>query len=171
MQVAFPLSSFANCRTIGNSYTHYRVSEDSFVATVTGVTVPIEKVITNHPYPECEQMTWAGFDVTFPVRENVIIQVSYQMQSTGIDFIQDLEYILETGAGWAGPIQHGDVIVKFPYPATSENVLPESTPGFQLRENEVVWSFDNLEPTSANNIRIPWFPPTSGRKSSPCARN
>jgi hypothetical protein len=71
-----------------------------------------------------------------------------------VDSMQNIEYILETGAGWAGPIKRGYVVVKFPYTATTENVLAESTPGYQFLYNEIFWSFENLEPTSENNIQV-----------------
>lgn len=164
MQVIFPLESFSNCRMGfggGNSYTNYFIIEDSFQVVLDGTTVPIQKVITDHPDKSvqglgdyCDKMSWAGFDVTFPVDEDVIIRIQYTMESMGVDSMQNIEYILETGAGWAGPIQRGYVIVKFPYAATAENVLSGSTPGYQFLYNEAFWSFENLEPTSENNIQI-----------------
>jgi hypothetical protein len=161
MQVVFPLESFSNCREGyggGNSYTHYFVQEDSFSAIIDGSEAPIKKVVTDHPYKidgVCDQMTWAGFDVVFPVDEDVMIKVQYVMETMGsADSMQNIEYILETGAGWAGPIKRGYVIVKFPYIATTENVLSASTPGYQFLYNEIFWSFENLEPTFENNIQI-----------------
>lgn len=68
--------------------------------------------------------------------------------------MQNIEYILETGSGWAGPIKRGYIVVKFPYMATTENVLSDTTPGYQFLYNEIFWSFENLEPTSVNNIQI-----------------
>jgi hypothetical protein len=174
MQVIFPLESFSNCRLGfggGNSYTTYLVNADSFQVLVNGNPVPVEKVVTEHPDKDvqglgdtCKQMTWAGFDVTFPAGEDVVIRVEYDMESTGVDSMQNIEYILETGAGWAGPIQRGYVIVKFPYSASVENVLPESTPGYQFLYNEVYWSFENLEPTSDNNIQVSIVSPHTWQK-------
>lgn len=161
MQVIFPLESFSNCRMGfggGNSYTNYFVQEDSFAATVDGTIVPIQKVVTDHPHRVdnvCVQMNWAGFHVTFPVDDDVVIKVQYVMETLGgADAMQNIEYILETGAGWAGPIQRAYVIVKLPYAATTENVLPNSSFGYQFLYNEVFWSFENLEPTSDDNIQV-----------------
>ncbi len=165
MQAIFPLESFSSCigqNETANSYTEYSIQEESFSVTVEGAPVPVRKVITDHPYKDlvaianmCEKMTWAGFDVTFPVDEDVVIKVQYVMETImSADSIQNIHYILETGAGWAGSIQQAYVIVKFPYTATTENVLPESTPGYQFLYNEVFWSFQNLEPTSENNIQV-----------------
>ncbi|MFT3891427.1 MAG: hypothetical protein QM730_07310 [Anaerolineales bacterium] len=170
MQVIFPLESFSNCRWGyggGNSYTQYFVQEASFEAVVDGAIVPIQKVVTDHPYKvipieECENMNWAGFNVTFPVGEDVVIRVRYVMEADSADSMQNIEYILETGAGWAGPIERGYVIVKFPYTATRENILSESTtPGYQFLYNEVFWSFGDLEPTDENNINVSIVSPST----------
>jgi hypothetical protein len=166
MQAVFPLESFSRCiwqNERSNSYATYLIQEETFDVLVDGVDIPIQKIVTDHPYKDltgvpngCDdlKMTWAGFDITFPVDEDIVIRVQYVMDAVAGDTVQNIEYILETGAGWAGPIQRGYVIVKFPYMATTENVLPESTPGYQFLYNEVFWSFENLEPTSENNIQV-----------------
>lgn len=165
MQAIFPLESFTNCRmgysSGNNSYTAYYVKEDSFSVMVSGNNVPIQKVVTDHPYKNntdngeaCSKMSWAGFDVIFPAGEDIVVRVQYSMEVDMVDYMQNIEYILETGAGWAGPIKQAYVIVKFPYAATSENVLSESTPGYQFLYNEIFWSFENLEPTDKNNIQV-----------------
>jgi hypothetical protein len=167
MQVVFPLENVADCDemgTMGNSYTYYSILADSFGVTVSGNPIPVQKVVTDHPHEGCGQMTWAGFEVTFPPGEDVVIKAQYTMESMDVDFMQNIEYILETGAGWAGPIQRGYVIVKFPYTASVENVLPESTPGYQFLYNEVFWSFENLEPTSDNNIQVSIVSPDAWQK-------
>ncbi|HKJ39344.1 MAG TPA: hypothetical protein VJ972_11250 [Anaerolineales bacterium] len=167
MQVVFPLDSFTFCgfgSEMGNSYTYYYAKEDSFNVMVNGVILPVQKVITDNPRGECPHMTWAGFDVTFPVDEDVVIRVNYVMETYNVDVMQNIEYILETGAGWYGPIEHGYVIVKFPYTATTENVLSASTPGYQFLYNEVFWSFENLEPTNEDNIQLSIVSPDAWQK-------
>jgi hypothetical protein len=181
MQAVFPLESFSNCiwqNGRSNSYTHYEINENSFNVLVSGVNVPVQKVVTDHPYKNrigdpngCDQMTWAGFDITFPAQEDVVVKVQYGMESLMGDFMQNIEYILETGAGWAGPIQRGYVIVKFPYGATAENVLSESTAGYQFLYNEVFWSFENLEPTSSDNIQVSIISPGIWQKILSIKRN
>jgi hypothetical protein len=174
MQAIFPLESFTNCESgvgMGNSYTYYSVNQDSFEVMIDGNIVPIKKVVTAHPHQGCEHMTWAGFDITFPVDEDVVIRVNYVMESLGVDDMQNIEYILETGAGWAGPIQRGYVVIKFPYTATTENVLSESTPGYQFLYNEIFWSFENLEPTSDDNIQISILSPGTWQEILSLRRN
>ena len=174
MQAIFPLESFSGC--IGqdersNSYVEYSIKEETFTVVIDGVDVPIEKVSTDHPYKnaggisnQCDEMTWAGFDASFPADEDVVIRVQYVMDAASGDSMQNIEYILETGAGWAGPIERGYVIVKFPYSATTENVLPESTPGYQFLYNEVFWSFENLEPIRGDNIQVSIVSPAAWQK-------
>ncbi len=158
MQAIFPLESFTECQPqdvgIRDSDTYYMVTPYSFEVLINGKGVPVQNVVTKHPHEGCEQMTWAGFDVTFPAEEDVTIRVEYMLESVGMDLMHTIEYILETGAGWAGPIRRGEVIVKFPYEVTTENVLAKSTPGYQIRHNELVWSFENLEPTPQDNLQI-----------------
>jgi hypothetical protein len=95
---------------------------------------------------------WASFEVPFPVGKQIQIDVTYQMQSTGYLPQARFDYILETGAGWLGPIGSGEIILTLPYPATSENInQSESIKGGQILGNTINWNFINLEPTNADN--------------------
>lgn len=102
-------------------------------------------------------MNWAGFEVTFPSGRDVLIKVSYAM-NTYSESIQNLEYILETGAGWKGPIQKGIIVFRFPY-AIEDNILKGTTPGYRIQHNEISWTFENLEPTRESNIAISYVAP------------
>jgi hypothetical protein len=99
-------------------------------------------------------MRWIGFQVTFPTDTDVVITVSYIMGSVGSDGMQNIDYVLETGAGWYGPIERAYIVAKFPYVASHENILKSTSPGYQMLYNEIFWSFQNLEPTSKDNIRV-----------------
>ncbi len=117
------------------------------------------------------EMPWAVFDVGFPPGDDVSIEVSYTVQGFGIYPYENFRYILETGAGWKDAIGSADVIVRLPYEANARNVWVEftegyavTTPGFEFRGNEVRWHFENLEPTSENNIEISLLPPSMWQK-------
>ncbi len=66
----------------------------------------------------------------------------------------DFYYILETGAGWRGPIGQGDIIFKFPYAATLEMLeqndgfirpeYPTRTLSFVVEGNQLLWHFGAL---------------------------
>lgn len=111
------------------------------------------------------EMPWAVFDVGFPPGDDVSIEVSYTVQGFGIYPYENFRYILETGAGWKDAIGSADVIVRLPYEASDRNVWVEaSTLGLTLYGNEVRWHFENLEPTSENNIEISLLPPSMWQK-------
>ncbi len=111
------------------------------------------------PYGGYPILYWAAFGVTFPPEKDVVITVSYEMISgssdtePGTNFV----YILETGSGWYGPIGEGDIILRLPYQANSTNVILESsTDGGIFRGKEVLWHFEDLEPTDNWDVKIQW---------------
>ncbi|RPI22909.1 MAG: hypothetical protein EHM70_23195, partial [Chloroflexota bacterium] len=167
MQVVFPLDNFNECFhhddfPLPPTYTgrpFYR--EDSFEVHVDGEPLTVTQVTTEHPYHGqsfCDQyeMIWAGFNVIFPTGRDVLIRVSYVMDSTSVGDIglESFSYVLETGGAWKGPIERGYVIFRFPGIADEEQVFEGTSPGYQILYNEVFWSFQNLEPTSEDNIYI-----------------
>jgi hypothetical protein len=154
MKAVFPSRSGPACRGVlqGDSFTYYSILQDSFQVSVDAVDVPTSTL--EAPYGDCPDYPWMAFDVTFPVHEDVLVKVSYVMETEKVDFAQNIYYILETGAGWKGDIDQGDIILKYPYAVTSENILSSSTQGYQILYNEIFWSFQDLEPTSEDNIQI-----------------
>jgi hypothetical protein len=154
MQAVFPSQSLPICHgnTSGDSFTFYNIIQDSFEVAIDGVVVPTS--VLEAPYGECLDYPWLAFDINFPVNKEVLVKVSYIMETFNVDSAQNIDYILETGAGWKGKIGRGYIILKFPYAVTSENVLSGATKGYQILYNEVFWSFQDLEPTSENNIHI-----------------
>jgi hypothetical protein len=171
MQAIFPMGSLKDCAYLhdsnsyseSTSYTEYSIKNDSFEIFIDGTPVATKIVTTSHPYkniyPECETMDWIGFDVTFPVNIDVVIIVKYVMDADYTDYMQNLSYVLETGAGWYGPIERAYVIFKLPYAVDDEMFLEATTPGFQKLYNEIFWSFQNLEPTSKDNIQVLFVSP------------
>jgi len=168
MQVVFPLDDFNNCSTNPNlkiipSYTRLSILRDSFKVNIGGIPAEVTDVTTDHPHKTegvCDYLHWAAFDVSFPANRDVLVRVSYLMAYGGgePDYIENLEYILETGAGWKGPITKGYIILRFPY-IVEDNILPGTTSGYVKTYNELFWSFGNLEPTSDNNIFISYIEP------------
>src|SRR5215207_5471960 len=158
MQAIFPLEDLScGYYGAGLSYTSYSILQNTFTVSVDGNPAAVKSVITAHPRKIsgiCEEASWAAFDVTFPVDTDVLIHINYEMESVGNDEFQNIEYILETGAGWKGPIKQGYIIMKFPYSVGPQNVLMGTTSGYQILYNEIYWSFQNLEPTIDDNIHI-----------------
>lgn len=129
---------------------------DNIVVKVNGKIVPTRVITSPNPAGEKEPpIKWAAFDVTFPKGRDSKIEVSYILQSTGYMPYGAFKYILETGAGWDGPIGEGEITVKLPYPATEENVvLHESAAGGTIDNDVATWRFTNLEPTRDNNFHV-----------------
>lgn len=154
MQAVFPSQSWPICHgnTSGDSFTFYSIIQDSFEIAIDGVVVPTS--VLEAPYGECPDYPWMSFDINFPVNKEILVKVSYVMETFNVDSAQNIDYILETGAGWKGKIARGYIILKFPYAVTSENILSDATKGYQILYNEVFWSFQDLEPTSEDNIHI-----------------
>ena len=118
-----------------------------------------------------DPVQWAEFEAEFPPGEMVEIEVVYTLLGTGEYPFVSYSYLLETGAGWKGTIGSAQIIVKLPYPATTQTVFVDSSPGWgqtttevQLEGNQVSWHYENLEPSSENNISISMVWPSTWHK-------
>jgi hypothetical protein len=153
MQVRFPLMDPSG---MGDGFGNYPEIQDIQVR-VNEKLASTERISTPTPNTwdqNAPPIAWAAFDVSFPPGKNVAIDVSYTLKPTGYFPVAEFRYILETGAGWRGPIGSADILLRLPYDATPQNVLQgenSSTPEGQFAENEVRWHFENLEPTAQDN--------------------
>ncbi|RMF39808.1 MAG: hypothetical protein D6755_13980, partial [Anaerolineae bacterium] len=119
-----------------------------------------------------KEVRWEQFPVRFPVGKEVLIEVSYTLRGTRMydsSFV-NYTYLLETGAGWKDTIGSADIILRLPYPANGGNVFlsgaigwPEPPPGGVIEGNEVRWHFDDLEPTSSDNVSLTLVRPSDWR--------
>ncbi len=154
MQVRFPL---ADLRGTGDGRGEFPEIEDLQVW-VDGSWVPTTRVTSPVPDPifaDNPPLAWSGFDVTFPPGEQVEIKVRYSHRATGYHPQSDFRYILETGAGWKGPIGSAELVVRLPYLATPENLLVDySTDGVRFEGREARWTFRDLEPTHGDNLIV-----------------
>jgi hypothetical protein len=157
MQVQFPLE---NPNGGGNGNFGYPLIQN-FAVQVNGAPVNITKITTPNPLGgDNPPVHWASFGVTFPAGQDVHIDVSYAEEATGYIPVDMFEYILETGAGWQGPIGSADLSLVLPYPAGPENVLVGSaTFKGAFSGNKVTWHYDNLEPTSEDNLEVTMLQP------------
>lgn len=116
-------------------------------------------------YPEIryqsQDVPWAEFDVTFPVGQDVVIEVAYNLNGSGYQPYTAYYYVLETGAGWKDTIGSADVILRLPYPASPQNIVldmqigwAETTSGGTIQGNEMRWHFENFEPGPDNNMEF-----------------
>jgi hypothetical protein len=111
---------------------------------------------------------WATWPAIFPPGEDVILRVTYDVLPDGYSPYGTFPYILETGAGWLGPIGEGIIIFRLPYEVNRFNTVlnPEAYGGLEtgwmipnpadytVAGTDVVWHFSDLEPTSEDNISL-----------------
>ncbi|RPJ28207.1 MAG: hypothetical protein EHM33_05275 [Chloroflexi bacterium] len=161
MKAAFPLNSLTFCDEDHNAPRSFGTSSSSIIPEsfkVIADGVELQTEITEVEGIDC--VSWATFDIKFPVNKDVLVRVDYSMQTQGIGHDLILEYILETGAGWKGPIKQAYIVFRFPYLVTSGNVdSTQTTSGYQSLYNEIFWSYQNLEPTPNDNIIVAFFEP------------
>lgn len=152
MQVRFPLT---NPSGWGDGWGDYPEIEDIRIW-VDGLQVPTTRLTAPSPVGKDQPpVEWAGFDVTFPVGEEVEIETRYSQRATGYHPVSEFLYFLETGAGWKGPIGSGELIVRFPYAAGPESLLVNySNEGVRFVGADARWSFIDLEPTWEDNLRV-----------------
>ncbi|MBI5945488.1 MAG: tetratricopeptide repeat protein [Chloroflexi bacterium] len=144
MAVRFPV-------TANDGFGNYPEIQE-LVIKVDGQQIPFQRV--NYPdirYQD-QDVPWAEFNVTFPAGQDVAVQVAYNLNGSGYMPFTAFYYILETGAGWKDTIGSADIILRLPYPASTQNVImdmqigwAETFPGV-IAGNEVRWHFDNFEP-------------------------
>ncbi len=167
MAVRFPLT-FWNGLSDGffnfPEITDLQVAVQGRIVTTRRVTTPNES-IEDHPIP------WAAFDVTFPPGEPVEIEVRYTAAAVGEYPFIAFRYVLETGAGWSGTIGSADLIVRLPYEASVENILISTqtgysmtTPGAVFEGREARWHYEDLEPTSEENLEVTLVMPSAWEK-------
>ena len=151
MAVRFPLSA-SNGRGEYPEITDLQVS-------VAGKQIQYRR--TSYPDVEDASQTipWAEFDITFPVGQDVPIQVKYKLNGSGYAPYTAFYYILESGAGWKDTIGSADIILRLPYEASAQNVVGsqigwgETTLGGVFQGNEVRWHFENFEPGPNETIQ------------------
>lgn len=157
LDVRFPL---------GSGYGQHEIED--FTAYVDGEIAPTTQV-------DQESMLWAVWQVTFPPGQTVNLGVDYEMYPYGGRSWGTFSYTLETGAGWYGLIGKGTITLRLPYDVSDQNTALKEYPewGLDWRPQpdfytvsgaDVVWHFNNLEPTEEDNISITVLAPSIWRE-------
>ncbi len=124
--------------------------------------------------PEGES-PWATFPVSFPARQDVVIRVSYTLYPGGWRPFGDVEYILQTGAGWVDTIGEATITVYLPDNITQESVslggnsifggpLEPQPAGYVVENNLITWHFNDLEPGPKDDIFLNVLEPQRYRR-------
>jgi hypothetical protein len=146
---------------------------------IQGIQVKVDGRQTMTRQVDFSGQPWTTWPVTFAPSRDVRMQVTYRTVATewhnacfnslslvdlgNVNSLADLYYILETGAGWRGPIGQGDIIFRFPYSASLEMIessdffrpaYTSTMPAFVVEGRDLHWHFTNLEPTSKDNVHL-----------------
>ena len=165
MQAVFPLTDLQCPWVVGPGSWTFRenvIDEPTFKVSVDGrlastrpieTTTKITQEFEGGGGIELECLTqWKQFDITFPPRRDVNIQVNYRMQppfELGAGYVgypwDSFTYILKTGAPWYGSIGQVDVSMELPYAVRREHIL-KMPAGYRIQQNTIRWRWQNVEP-------------------------
>ncbi len=98
---------------------------------------------------------WILFPVTFPAQGTTAVSVSYWVPGTsagGLLGDQWVEYILRTGAAWAGPIGRATVTLRLGPGVSRDHLRGISPSGALEKDGAFVWEWREFEP--AADIRV-----------------
>jgi hypothetical protein len=149
------------------------VEVEGFQAWVDGAPAPIE--IEERVGRWESTVPWATWPATFPPGHDVLLRVTYAVRPEGYSPYGTFPYLLETGAGWWGPIGEGTITFRLPYAVNESNVVfPPEVYGdeqmlwvapqpsdFTVSGNDVVWHFTDLEPTAEDNVKLTVLAPSA----------
>jgi hypothetical protein len=167
LAVRFPLTFLSGS---DDGYGRYPEIKN-FSARVNDRTIPVRRVSALLPGDPDKTIPWAEFDIIFPAGEEVPVEVSYLAEGAGEYPFISFKYILETGSGWKDTIGEALLTLRLPYEASNQNVIfdeqigwSQTTPGGAISGHEVQWKWEDLEPTSADNLEISLVMPAIWKK-------
>jgi len=159
MDVRFPISG-------NDGFSNYPEISDLQVS-VNGSAVSSRRTTGKDPFGYDDTVPWAAFAVTFPAGQVTQIRVTYTLEASGLSPYIWFYYIFSTGAGWQGSIGSAELTVRLPYAANEQNVIrnqtAENSPtkaGGTILGNEIHWSYNDFEPTKADNFIIELVQPS-----------
>jgi hypothetical protein len=118
---------------------------------------PLDVTVQHTIIDEYYEMNWYLFDVEFDAGEEKQITNKYWIKPWRYRNGQWFDYILETGASWAGEIERVDIYVNFEEDILLYDVNEVSPSGydFNIYENSIEWTdIRDLEPTEDDNIYV-----------------
>lgn len=111
-----------------------------------------------------DEVDWARWPVTFPAGEDVRLRVTYDTYPVGRGPWGTFHYILESDAGWHGPIGEGSITFRLPYEVTGMNMQlaeireaytgPDRPFEIAVDGSDVIWRFTDLEPRRSEPVAI-----------------
>ena len=110
---------------------------------------------------------WYVWDVKFAENETKTIKVSYELPSGlfGNGEYRYFKYILKTGAGWYKDIGKADIVLNLNgIPFKNIEDLQPNNYLLDKKNNQVKWSFKNIEPTEKDDIYLQYTIPKEKRR-------
>jgi hypothetical protein len=105
-----------------------------------------------------EKQPWYLWDSEFYEGETKIIKVRYSLPFGVIrNCCRYFTYLLNTGSGWKGSIDTAVIIINLK-DITADLILEAKPENYKIEENQIIWKFYNLEPTTNDDIKINYEP-------------
>jgi hypothetical protein len=130
---------------------------------VGSIAVPTTQVREPSYWQEADlPILWAAFEVSFPVATDVLITAEYDIRPNTNHGRSRIDYVLETGAGWFGPIAVADIVVRLPFHNCPVTCMwyAESWPTPSYAGNTLTWRRWNLNPTRDDNFYVSLISPS-----------
>ena len=152
--VGFPLDKEYNDTTEGE---YYSTKQLDFKVEVNG-----NKVHPRTFYDKQQERTWFVWEQKFPAKKKVIIKHDYKVPTWGSNHIdpegydiQYFQYILTTGALWAGNIERATITIHFDKPLNTKYyyAIPKTT---MQSAKQVKWVLKDFEPKSEVTFAYSW---------------
>jgi len=142
----------------------------------------IEVLVNNKKisFTEDHEKNEIFFSVNFPAQAKTNVEIKYSNTSSPVYWseLREFEYVLHSGSGWKNVIGEGEIIFELPYPSSDENILLSDALNvtgniadlesdsqtkfrdkYELRGNQLIYSFKDLEPTEEDDLSFIVFDP------------
>lgn len=107
------------------------------------------------PSESSDNKPWLLWDSQFEENEIKIVTVKYTLPYGVVrkDMCRYFNYLLSTGAGWKGEIEHAEIVVNLK-DMNYGMVLKASPAGYTVGQNQISWTMADFEPTTDYDIII-----------------
>jgi hypothetical protein len=109
-----------------------------------------------------DEKPWLLWDSHFEENEIKTVTVRYSLPYGVVkrDMCRYFNYLLSTGAGWKGNIEHAEIIVNLK--DMDWGMVLQATPaGYAAEQNQIKWIMTDFEPTTSHDIKI-YYEPVKG---------
>jgi len=152
LNIGFPEMNFYHSRPVPG-----KVPDNFFVFENDKQVVMIEAYLPDkRPRSDSsDDKPWLLWDSQFEENEIKTMKVKYILPFGVVksDMCRYFNYLLSTGAGWKGEIEHAEIIVNLK-DMNYGMVLQASPAGYTVDQNQIKWTMTDFEPTDDHDIKI-----------------